>query len=665
MVDPLATPRSAAGKTIHLVFKTHLDIGFTDLAARVRRQYHERFIPQAIDTGEHFFRERPEQPRFIWTTGAWLIWDHLNSQPPARVRRLEQAIARGLIRWHAIPFTTHSELMSPALFRAGLSYAAELDRRFGVTTIAAKMTDVPGHTRGIVPLLAEAGVKFLHLGVNAASPIPDVPEVFRWRAPAGEEILVMYQKSYGATHFPHGFDDGLSFAHTNDNVGPQNVGQTADAYRSLEHAYPGATIRASTLDDYAALLWARRDEFPIIDLELGDNWIHGAASDPVKLQRFLALQRLYDGFARDGLTPRRLAFGRGLAMVAEHTWGVDIKSFLRDETAWDRPRFEAMRQADFRFAFAEASWAEQRAYLDAAVSELDPADRRLARTALAALRPPAARRPSRPSGGPLQLGGWTIDIDPASGDLTSITSPAGRQLAGRDGSLVGFRYESYDADDMARHLDSHLTQRLEWALLDHGKPGLEHARTAQSRTWTPALTGVSQRAGEATLALTLPAPAHDALGGPEAIEVRLRPASDEILQIDLVLRQKPANRMPEAMFLTLTPAADGPWHYQKMGLWQPGERVAASGGGQLQAVSAARCRIGPALDLTVTPLDTPLVGPAGADFMTYMKTPPDLSAGLRFNLCNNKWGTNFPMWWDGDLLARFELRFDAFGSAPA
>ena len=101
-------------RTIHLVFKTHLDIGFTDHAARVRTQYHEQFIPQAIATGEHFFAEDPERPSFIWTTGAWLIWDHLNSQSPHRVRRLERAIERGLITWHALPFTTHTELMCSA-----------------------------------------------------------------------------------------------------------------------------------------------------------------------------------------------------------------------------------------------------------------------------------------------------------------------------------------------------------------------------------------------------------------------------------------------------------------------------------------------------------------------------------------------------------------------
>ena len=72
---------------IHLVFKTHLDIGFTDHAARVRRQYHEQFIPQAIATGEHFHREAPEAPAFIWTTGAWLIFDQLETQAPDKVRR--------------------------------------------------------------------------------------------------------------------------------------------------------------------------------------------------------------------------------------------------------------------------------------------------------------------------------------------------------------------------------------------------------------------------------------------------------------------------------------------------------------------------------------------------------------------------------------------------
>lgn len=612
-------------KTIHLVFKTHLDIGFTDHASKVRTQYHERFIPQAIETGEHFFAEDPSRPKFIWTTGAWLIADHLATQPAEKVKRLERAIENGLIRWHALPFTTHSELMTPNVFRAGLSYAAELDQRFGLATIAAKMTDVPGHTLGIVPLLAEAGVKFLHLGVNTASPPPDVPDIFRWRAPDGSDVVVMYQKSYGATHFPPGFDEGLSFAHTNDNMGPQSVPQTVDVYREMERHYPGVDLRASTLDAYGEILWAQRDAFPVVDMELGDSWIHGVGTDPTKVKRLMELQRLYEAFLTEGLTPERRSFGRGLAMVAEHTWGVDIKSYLRDETAWDRPAFEAARQNDYRFAYSEASWVEQRGYLDAAVSELAPDDRRLA----TADAPEAAA----------DLGGWTIERS-ETGDVAAVVAPDGRRLDGANGSLLGYRYESYDQADVDAHMASYLQHREPWAILDHDKPGLGKAKTARSMAFAPASDG------------TMDAAAHAELGAPRRIDYSFRALDTERIEITVTLIDKPANRMPEASFVTFTPADAGAWEFHKMALWQPAGRVAQFGGGQLQAVFGVR-----GTGFEVVPLDTPLVAPAGSPFFPFEKNPPDFSRGIRFNLHNNKWGTNFPMWWGAEsFAARFVLR---------
>jgi hypothetical protein len=630
-----------AEPVIHLIFKTHLDIGFTDHAEKVRAQYHERFIPQAIETGAHFFRENPEEKRFIWTTGAWLIWDHLNSQPASRVRALEEAIERGLIVWHALPFTTHTELMSPDLVRAGLSYAAELDKRFGRKTTAAKMTDVPGHTRGLVPLLAEAGVKFLHLGVNTASPVPDVPDVFRWRAPDGSEVVVMYQNSYGATHLPAGMDEGLSFAHTSDNIGPQSVPQTNEAYREIAGHNPGAQLVASTLDAYGEKLWARRESFPVVDIEIGDSWIHGSASDPTKTARLRALTRLYDGFAAEKLTRERLAFGRGLTMVAEHTCGVDIKSYLRDTEAWDRSKFEAARQSDYRFAYTEASWAEQRAYLDKAVAELGEGDRVAAKATLAELEAPEIAAPQGKAA-ELAVDGWRIAFDD-SGAVTSVTSPAGKTVKGQP--LFGFSYESYDAGDVARHLDTYLTHRAEWAILDHDKPGLRNARTARSETFRPKLLA----AGGNALRLQMPAEAHRELGAPEAVDIDFS-TRGEALEIAFILRNKPANRMPEAGFVTVAPEGAEGWEFEKLGLWQPADRIAPRGGGQLQAVSGVR-----AGGLAVTPLDTPLVAPAGSPFMPFNAARPDFSAGVRFNLFNNKWGTNFPMWWEGDLKARFVL----------
>ena len=604
-------------RTIHLIYKTHLDIGFTDHAAKVRAQYHERFIPQAIETGEHFFAEDPNNPKFIWTTGAWLIWDHLNSQSPDRVKRLERAIERGLITWHALPYTTHSELMSPAVFRAGLSYAQTLDHRFGRRTTAAKMTDVPGHTLGIVSLLAEAGVHFLHLGVNAASPVPDVPDAFRWRAPNGSEIVLQYQKSYGETAFLPGFTTGLGFAHTNDNLGPQTVPQTIDVLRELGGEYPDVTIRASTLDAYGEVLWARRDELPIVELELGDSWIYGIGSDPTKVKSYLSYQRHYDRLAEQG---RGLAFGRGLGMVAEHTWGVDIKQYLRDQSGFDRPVFEALRATDYRFQFTEASWQEQSAYLDAALAELDTAD-----------HPAAEPDPTA------ELNGWQVETDRMTGDVTAITSPSGQTLRGQGGRLMGFRYESYDAAGIERWLDTYLTQRPYWAPLDHAKPGLEYARTARSLVLAPEADGSMDPA------------AHAQLGAPARISWSFRGLDANRIEIAITLHDKPANRMPEASFVSFAPAGHHDWQFLKTGTWLRADKVAPRGGGQLQAVAAVRTA-----GLSLTPLDTPLVAPAHTDFMVFDSLPPDFSSGLRFNLHNNKWGTNFRMWWEAE---RFTARF--------
>ncbi|MHA6297048.1 DUF5054 domain-containing protein [Devosia sp. CAU 1758] len=635
-------------KRIHLVFKTHLDIGFTDHAARVRRQYHDQFIPQAIATGEHFYRENPDAPAFIWTTGAWLIWDHLNSQDTERVRRLEQAVERGLIAWHGLPYTTHTELMSPALFRAGLSYAKELDQRFGRTTLAAKMTDVPGHTLGMVPLMAEAGLKFLHLGVNTASPVPDVPPIFRWRAPDGSELVVMYQASYGATDFPAGENIGLSFAHTNDNIGPQSVGQTVEALRAMRHAFPDAEIAASTLDAFGAEMWARRDQFPVFEQEIGDSWIHGTASDPHNLTRFRTLQRLHDDF--DTMTPERRAFGRGLAMVAEHTWGVDIKTYLRDETAWDRPAFDAARRADYRFAYAEQSWAEQRAYIDSALAELSPADRAMADEAISELTPPPPAMPQ--PGTRLESHGWGADLDPVTGNITRLTTPGGHAIKGLAGSLIGFSHESYDWAELQRHLDSYLQHRDEWAILDHDKPGLADAKTARTASFAPIFSGISAE-GRTALA-TMPADASTQLGAPEGVELAMRGLDAHSLELTIVLRNKPANRMPEAGFLSLTPDGATDWTLRKMGVWNPAQNIARRGGGQLQAVEAVRTRLGDT-HLTATPLDCALLSPASAPFIPYNPERPDYGAGLRFNLYNNKWGTNFPMWWEGTVAFRFML----------
>ena len=646
----------AARGTIHLIFKTHLDIGFTDYAARVRQQYHDHFIPQAIATGEHFWREDPKAPKFIWTTGAWLIHEHLEKAAPEVRRRLEAAIAKGIIAWHALPYTTHTELLSAELFEAGLSYCRALDRRFGRRTTGAKLTDVPGHTLGIVPLLARAGVRFLHIGVNAASTPPDVPPVFRWRAKGGEEIVVMYQNDYGSTCFPAGMDHGIGFAHTMDNIGPQSIAQVIETRRLVANDNPGSHIAASTLTEYGEILWRQRENFPLNTQEIGDSWIHGVGTDPKKMSRYMGLRRLYSDWSRTGLTARQEEMGCRLCMIAEHTWGVDIKTFLRDESAWDRTDFQAARQSDPRFALSEYSWKEQDAWIDEAIAALDPQDKLQADIAAA----PIALRPSLAvvsRQAVLELGDGNLEFDPDTGALSNLRMPNGLALSAGIGPLAALTYESYDAEDYRAYEDSYLTRRVYWSLRDHGKPGLQHARTACSGVFHPQWQGVAADDEQICAKFLFSDRAAHELGAPQAPELRYRFVDADTLEITVCFFEKPANRMPEASFLTFAPAVEPTsWRFQKLGYQVDPMAVVLNGNRQLHAVETITCATADGYRLTITPLDCPLVGPAEAAFLPFYRGDISMQRGIRFCLHNNKWGTNFPMWCEGDHAFRFRAR---------
>lgn len=57
-------------KKVHVVFKTHLDLGFTDLASNVLDNYNSSYIPRAMDLAFEL-NEGQEKPNFIWTTGSY------------------------------------------------------------------------------------------------------------------------------------------------------------------------------------------------------------------------------------------------------------------------------------------------------------------------------------------------------------------------------------------------------------------------------------------------------------------------------------------------------------------------------------------------------------------------------------------------------------------
>lgn len=651
--------------TIHLIFKTHLDLGFTDYAANVIETYFNQFIPQAVELARRT-RERGSY-RFRWTTGAWLIHEYLERASSDARRALEQAVAAGDILWHALPFTTHTELMDESLFRFGLSYSQKLDRRLGKQTIAAKMTDVPGHTRAMVPLLAEAGIRLLHIGVNPASSVPDVPPVFIWMdAETNTSVIVIYHDTYGGVTSLPGLDDALAVVLTGDNQGPPSEAAIQETYQSLAGRIPGARVAASTLDDFALKLETARGSLPVVTSEIGDTWIHGVGTDPTKVRRYRELCRLrQEWLARPLCDDKRdhvEQFSHHLMMVPEHTWGMDEKMHLADDRHYEAADLTRLRATEQGRRF-EASWAEQRGYLDAALLAL--ADTPLAAEAREWLAAAEPHQPDWTAAVPtddftLRTERFEARFDPQTGALQHLRDR--RQMAGwsREGyPLAALVYEVFGQEDYDRFWEQYNRNRDDetvkyWAWQDFTKPGIPIKHHLE---WQPTVTA-AYRNGDAGMRFALALPDESRrFGAPGTLFLDYDLSGHEV-GLSVTWFDKPACRLPEAFWLSFRPTLEsaGDWRFEKMGRLVSPTDVVSRGARGLHAVDQKVTVQDNTRRLEIVSLDAPLAAPGRRSLLSFHNQQPDMRGGVHFNLYNNVWGTNFPMWFDESAVFRFRLR---------
>ncbi|MDA3959192.1 MAG: DUF5054 domain-containing protein [Planctomycetota bacterium] len=669
---------------IHVLFKTHLDIGFTDDAHAVLCSYLDNYLPRALALARRLRVEAPDD-RFVWTVGSWLISEALDRLGGQARADLELALAEGDIRWHALPFTMHSEYLDAGLIRHGLSLSQSLDRRFGRRTIGAKMTDVPGHSQALVPLLAEAGVELLHLGVNPASTRPQVPDWCRWRC-GDDEVLLGYESDYGDLSQPLPGGPCLAFGFTGDNHGPPTVGQVRQVYHQLRERFPGCPVAASSLDTFATELAHHRAELPSVDVEIGDSWIHGTGSDPEKTRRFRALARWRAALleaAPEQATRRELRrFSTQLMLVGEHTWGRDAKHFTpagagRLDGAWDQQGFQRDR-ADGVHDRLERSWQEQRAYLDQALASLAGSPLQQAAQDACAW-PPEPAGPwealalTQPMTQPMThaLGGWQLTLD-AQGALCDLRADSdGAVFADAEHRLGELRYDVYGADEYAAFLAAYnprLAQTGSWAEPDFGKPGLE-AVLQRGRSFVPRLRQLWRRRDGSALRLDLefPEEASTAFGCPRRWRVVISTQADAITW-DVRWRDKPATRVPEALWLRMhfpLACADG-LRLRKLGRDIDPRQVVADGNRALHHCEHLRWH-GPGPQWRLDLPDCGLVAPGGGALVQFRQDLPDPRDGIDLNLLNTTWGTNFPLWYEDDGVLRLRLvrEHPCSDSAPA
>jgi hypothetical protein len=637
-------PDDAQIEKVHVIFKTHLDIGFTHLPSKVEQTYINNFIPGAIAVGERL-RAEGSPHRYIWTTGSWLIDAYLKNASPEAVKKLEAAIQRGDIVWNGVPYSMQSEAANKDVFSTSLKLAKRLDEKYGKKTLAAKMTDVPGHTRGIISPLYDAGFRFLHIGVNVGSAVPQVPPICKWRNTDGKEIILMYQNDYGGHIVLPDGKTVVSIVFTGDNHGPHKVAQVKTIFASLQKRYPNAKVAASTLNAVAEELQTMSDKLPVVTSEIGDTWIYGYASSPLMMARFRALSRLYSEWLRTGKIDKEsdtaIDFCVKLGLVVEHTWGVDVKSHIRNWNKYDVDAFNAARQLP-AFQFAEQSWREKAGRVDQAIALL-PAN--LQKEANAALENIGKAQPQKIA---------------TPTDVPQLNSQGAFSLSlnGTEGVLGEIAYQTFSTADYTAFIKAYTRGSQSWITSDFGKDGLVKSK-AKSATIVAQKGRVSTRktGGQETLdcIFSFPDDARiDSRVFPEQVNTRYVVSENgKRIEMTVSLVNKPAVRLPEAYWVSFVPEKIQSIVVEKMGYPVDVLDVVQGGNRQMHGIDNYVDLKTTQGTIRITSLDAPLLVIGERNLLNYSHALPDLKKGVHFCLFNNTWGTNFTMWWEGNLSYRF------------
>lgn len=352
------TTKNSNVKEIIVVVKTHFDIGYTHRVKDVVHYYRTDMIDKALSAMDATQSMSASQ-QFKWTAPGWVmskVMEPWQGQTQERRQRLDKAFKTGRFITHALPFTIESDISEPEVIVRGLSLASNLTRSYNKPLpISAKLTDMPSQSGQLATVLANSGVKFLHIGCNWPSGYVETPGIFWWEGPDGSRLLTFYSSIYGTAtglNWPQQWGRNERFVGrglmppvdwpykvwpailvTMDNTGPPKAGDIKALIEEVQREMPGVKIKMGSMDDFAEAFLADHPDLPVVKKEMPDTWVHGMMSDPggSTLSRATAPLLAADEVLNTQLknwglpvSPVSDSIAKAYEMMAlysEHTWG--------------------------------------------------------------------------------------------------------------------------------------------------------------------------------------------------------------------------------------------------------------------------------------------------------------------------------------------------------
>lgn len=199
-------------KEFWLLPHSHNDIGYSDLQADVMKKQLKnlRDAMQLCGKTASF----PKEARFKWNTEIlWAVDSFLSSSTKDEREKFIALVKEGSIGLNGLYANELTGLCRPEELLRLTDYARKLERAYDLQIMDAMITDIPGYIWGIVPALAQGGIKYFSSGPNYVPTMPDLGDrvghfdrawgdkPFYWVSPSGQEKLLFWVAGKGYSWF--------------------------------------------------------------------------------------------------------------------------------------------------------------------------------------------------------------------------------------------------------------------------------------------------------------------------------------------------------------------------------------------------------------------------------------------------------------------------------
>lgn len=366
--------RPARRWTLHLIPHVHLDMGYTDMQAKVT-ELHSRNVERALDLLE-------ATPDYAFSVDGSLILEHFQrTRGRRRTEQAMEAIRDGRISVNAFYALFLSGIASLEECYRAAGLAARFHREHGLPISYANLTDVPSYTTAMPSIIAALGLDtFVGIanhtrGGNVDSDTLHLELPVRWEGPDGASVLACFFDSYSQLRWmcaepPTLVGCAQSFSrfverYDRDDYLPDHLAimgthvdneDLAHGYADLvgqwnaRYAYP--RLRFSTIADYASAVRPLLDRLPVLRGDGGSYWEDGVGTQAVAIAAYRRTQVLLPAAEAlsalvsavyAGLKPDTelldVAWNR-LLIGCEHTWTSTHATTrphsdqTRDQLAW-------------------------------------------------------------------------------------------------------------------------------------------------------------------------------------------------------------------------------------------------------------------------------------------------------------------------------------------